>query len=382
MEPEPGSGSMETPVPINPHTAAASSPPLIEEEEDDDDDHHPDSSPVGSPDLPRPSYDQVQPSPDAAASSDDLRLNIIKQVEYYFSDENLPTDKFLLKYVTSNEEGFVPLKVIASFKKLKKLTKEIPLIATALKESSLLVVSSDEKEVRRLNPLPYIGVRDPQLCSVLVENLPSDHSVKALRQLFSPAGHIKHISIREPHIERNPRKCTIAEKLLSGKLHAVVEYDTVEAAEKAVATLNDEKDWRFGLRVKLLKKEIKRGQKKKVWRESDSDRHACGQSSDQAVDEENCHPSEHHGDSHQEKDGDHLPKETTGEHAPPERNGHSGRTRGRGRRQKHGTNVQAHGMHPSALGTEPSKPPPGPRMPDGTRGFAMGRGRPLPSNPV
>lgn len=28
------------------------------------------------------------------------------QVEYYFSDENLPTDKFLLKYVTRDKEGF------------------------------------------------------------------------------------------------------------------------------------------------------------------------------------------------------------------------------------------------------------------------------------
>nr|GMD09752.1 la-related protein 6A [Ipomoea batatas] len=88
----------------------------------------------------------------------------------------------------------------------------------------------------------------------MVENLPEDHSVENLRQLFGSAGRIKHISIREPHAERDPKKCTIAEKLLSGKLHALVEFDTVESAEKAVATLNNEQDWRFGLRVKLLKK--------------------------------------------------------------------------------------------------------------------------------
>jgi hypothetical protein len=28
------------------------------------------------------------------------------QVEYYFSDENLPTDEFLLKYVKKNKKGF------------------------------------------------------------------------------------------------------------------------------------------------------------------------------------------------------------------------------------------------------------------------------------
>lgn len=28
------------------------------------------------------------------------------QVEYYFSDENLPTDEFLLNYVKKNNKGF------------------------------------------------------------------------------------------------------------------------------------------------------------------------------------------------------------------------------------------------------------------------------------
>lgn len=38
--------------------------------------------------------------------------------------------------------------------------------------------------------------------------------------------------------------------------------------------------------------------------------------------------------------------------------------------------VPGHGGTSSIRTTEPSKPPPGPKMPDGTRGFAIGRGRP------
>ncbi|KAJ6836594.1 putative la-related protein 6B [Iris pallida] len=34
--------------------------------------------------------------------------------------------------------------------------------------------------------------------------------------------------------------------------HAFVEYETVEDAEKAVVELNDERNWRSGLRVRLL----------------------------------------------------------------------------------------------------------------------------------
>lgn len=35
-----------------------------------------------------------------------------------------------------------------------------------------------------------------------------------------------------------------------------------------------------------------------------------------------------------------------------------------------------HGSTCAAHAVEQSKPPPGPKMPDGTRGFTMGRGRP------
>lgn len=40
-----------------------------------------------------------------------------------------------------------------------------------------------------------------------------------------------------------------------------------------------------------------------------------------------------------------------------------------------------HGTLSSSYGAEGSKPPPGPKMPDGTRGFTMGRGRPPVSSP-
>nr|XP_009788466.1 PREDICTED: la-related protein 6A isoform X2 [Nicotiana sylvestris] len=366
-------------VPVPSHSHSVSSPPH--------DDDHPDFSPVGSPeshfidDLSQPS-DQHHAQVTATLLTDDLRNKIVKQVEYYFSDENLPTDKFLLKYVTRDKEGFVPVKVIASFRKVKKLTKDTAIIAAALKESSLLVVSSDGRKVKRLHPLPLSEIIDPKVCTVLVENLPEDHSVDNLRRIFGQAGNVKHITVRDPHTERDSRKCTTAEKLLSGKLHALVEYNTVEAAEKAVAILNDEQDWRFGLRVKLLKKTNKPGQSKKGRSDPDSDRNTTIQASDLAVNEEH-HSNEHHVDSPDEEEGDHRSKETVGEHAQKEKNEHrvQTRNRGRGRRNKRGTNGHGHGTTSYNHAVEPSKPPPGPRMPDGTRGFAMGRGRPVSSSP-
>ncbi|GMP71909.1 hypothetical protein CsSME_00030146 [Camellia sinensis var. sinensis] len=82
--------------------------------------HDPDFSPVGSPEIADHHFEDIEEeeeeiAPHASADqkphptptlTDDLRDKIIKQVEYYFSDENLPNDKFLMNYVTKDVEGF------------------------------------------------------------------------------------------------------------------------------------------------------------------------------------------------------------------------------------------------------------------------------------
>ena len=45
-------------------------------------------------------------------------------MEFYFSNANITKDKFLLKHVKRNKEGFVSLKLISSFKRVKHLCKD------------------------------------------------------------------------------------------------------------------------------------------------------------------------------------------------------------------------------------------------------------------
>ncbi|CAO1946028.1 unnamed protein product [Urochloa humidicola] len=111
--------------------------------------------------------------------TDELRDQIVKQVEYYFSDENLPTDEFMLKYMKKNKKGFFPIETIASFKKMKKLAQDLSVIVAALRTSSKLVVSPDGKRVRRLHPLPQNELKDSKKSTVLVENLPPDFSMES-----------------------------------------------------------------------------------------------------------------------------------------------------------------------------------------------------------
>ncbi|EFA79127.1 Lupus La protein [Heterostelium album PN500] len=91
----------------------------------------------------------VTPAVDTA-----LLNKVAKQIEYYFSDSNYPTDKFLKEAAAKNPEGYVGIEVLATFNKIKSMTTDLQLISDALKDSDSLQLSEDGKMVKRLNPLP------------------------------------------------------------------------------------------------------------------------------------------------------------------------------------------------------------------------------------
>jgi La-related protein 7 len=75
-------------------------------------------------------------------------------------------------------------------------------------------------------------------------------------KLFSTVGSVKTIRTCYPQTPNGTGPVTNRsaklDMLFANKLHAFVEYDTVEDAEKAIVELNDERNWRNGLRVRLL----------------------------------------------------------------------------------------------------------------------------------
>ncbi|RZC65087.1 hypothetical protein C5167_008776 [Papaver somniferum] len=286
----------------------------------------------------------------------------------------------------------VPVGVIASFRKMKKLTQNNELVVAALRESSLLVslfdplynlfanccpaiqvVSSDGKKVKRARPLPVIDdVKEGQSRTVVVENLPANQSTDNLQKIFGDAGNIKSICIRDPH-DIESTKSTKAETTVSGKMHALVEYETVEAAEKAVLTLNDEKNWRSGMRVEIL---LSRMSKYGLPKRSGKGPEYPEKNNDAQVSEQNRNSHDHHNE--QQSGG-----QEEEEHLPSEKQGRKNRNRGRPKahKQHNGSGYgHGHGYAHSATGTQGlsvNKPPPGPKMPDGTKGFTVGRGRPM-----
>lgn len=75
-----------------------------------------------------------------------MRTAIKKQVEYYFSKENLSRDTFLVSQM--DMELFVPIELIAGFKMLKNLTTERELIVSVMEESKFLLLDSTRQRVK------------------------------------------------------------------------------------------------------------------------------------------------------------------------------------------------------------------------------------------
>ncbi|KAK4419682.1 La-related protein 1A [Sesamum alatum] len=76
-----------------------------------------------------------------------LRANIVKQIEYYFSDENLQNDPYLISLM--DKQGWVPISFIADFKRVKRMNADIPFILDAMQASETIEVQGEK--VRRRN---------------------------------------------------------------------------------------------------------------------------------------------------------------------------------------------------------------------------------------
>ncbi|XP_043718845.1 la-related protein 6B-like [Telopea speciosissima] len=320
--------------------------------------------------------------------SEEVSHKILNQVEYYFSDANLATTDHLMKFINKDPEGFVPISVVASFKKIKALISSNHDLVHVLQTSSKLVVSEDGKKVRRLHPLTESDMEELQSRIVIAENLPEDHSYQNLMKIFSAVGSVKTIRTCQPQTANGgsaaaSRVAKMDNMFFSNKVHAFVEYKTVELAEKAIAELNDERKWRSGLRVRLL---LRRKLKSSQARGRKAGHEAGGNDEE----DEEC-TSEQPNDKQSEdssQPSDAVSREHTGEEVVNDKENGPRRMQGRGRGKGLGWG-QLQNNRGSHVGISSSnnlvqnehqivtKPPPGPRMPDGTRGFSMGRGKPI-----
>ncbi|XP_014602101.1 PREDICTED: la-related protein 6 isoform X1 [Polistes canadensis] len=141
----------------------------------------------------------VQDQPDDfVLPNDELSEKICVQVESYFADESIVKDAFLLKHVKRNKEGYVSLKLVSSFKRVKHLTKDWRVVGAALAKSSKLQVNSQGTKLRRINPLPAFDQTTPSR-TILAARLPVERlSVESVAEIFKPCGEIALIRVLKP----------------------------------------------------------------------------------------------------------------------------------------------------------------------------------------
>lgn len=168
--------------------------------------------------------------------SEEMADKICQQVEFYFSDANITKDAFLLKHVKRNKEGYVSLKLISSFKRVKHLTKDWRVVAHALKRSIKLEINEAGTKLRRLEPLPKYDETTPSRTVVAV-HMPIDKpTIENVAELFKNCGEIALIRILRPGnpIPADVRQFINKNPSLAGLVCALVEFVTSESARNAM----------------------------------------------------------------------------------------------------------------------------------------------------
>lgn len=200
------------------------------------------------------------------AISDELREKILAQAEYYFSDENLKRDGFLLKHVKRNKEGYVNLKLLASFKKMRSLSRDFKVFAEVLKNSTKLVVNETGLKVRRKDPVPKELFEMVRIKFVVVSRIPNENpSMDFVSNAFGEHKElIASVRIIKPgkQIPNDLQSHFSAHPEISSEVVAIVEFENPNIVP-TVMQLNFDGDPIYnGLVVQLLELGAKQRNKK------------------------------------------------------------------------------------------------------------------------
>ncbi|TRY69293.1 hypothetical protein TCAL_12571 [Tigriopus californicus] len=100
----------------------------------------------------------------------ELENKIIRQVEHYFGDFNLPRDKFLLE-LTKENEGWIPMETMLKFKRLNQMSSDALVVLKAVQKSThgLMEVDIEKQSLRRL-PEKTVPEYDDERKKILAES--------------------------------------------------------------------------------------------------------------------------------------------------------------------------------------------------------------------
>ncbi|XP_075933769.1 la-related protein 6a [Anarhichas minor] len=206
----------------------------------------------------------------------ELIQKLVAQIEYYLSDENLEHDAFLLKHVRRNKLGFVSVKLLTSFKKVKHLTRDWRTTAYALRHSGILELNEEGRKVRRKSAVPVFASeslpsrmlllsdlqRWPELAALTKENggggeagaTQQEQLMKLLLKEFGAYGAIASVRVLKPgkDLPADLKRLSGRYTQLGTEECAIVEFEEVEAAVKANEAVGSEDGGAGSLGLKVV----------------------------------------------------------------------------------------------------------------------------------
>ena len=201
----------------------------------------------------------------------DLQEKVIKQVEWYFSDENLLKDSFLMKHINRNKQGYVSLKLVASLRKVKTLSKDWKVVLESLRHSNLLALNEEETKIRRKSPAPQVDFGHVAKTLLITEYPQEQPNLANLEQHFGRYGEVSQVRLIHPGraIPLDVKPCKTQYPALGKELCILVEYETESVAKLALSKIHKQQSWRDEMKVHLLseKKQETREQDERVTHE-------------------------------------------------------------------------------------------------------------------
>ncbi|ORX89594.1 hypothetical protein K493DRAFT_340546, partial [Basidiobolus meristosporus CBS 931.73] len=126
-----------------------------------------------------------------------LKIKLRDCFEGYFSDEQIKATLAQVKS-SSFEDGWVPIAMLASFKRIKNISSDMGLILAALNESTILEVSQDQLRVRRRIPFEGFIKADKDENTLYAHGFSKTTTIEEMKNYFAQFGTVQSVVLIRP----------------------------------------------------------------------------------------------------------------------------------------------------------------------------------------